>query len=301
MKLSGRSSASKKLIFIHIPKTAGATFRSILAKNYDQQSSFFIHDLYPEISLNYLQKISDQEFNRYGLIAGHGTQYVLTKARNFSSSVFLRDPVKQIISGYYHIKRSPHSPLYKDLKKIDTLSEYYHFLKDNNGFNQQTLFLSRNEEDFRLKNRFYKINQDSYNKAIQLLDNINYIFLTEYFNESLTILKKEVNLNFIYYSFHNRTKKRLSEENDPELLLKIRNEQSWDYKLYEYARLRYLDLRNQFSCDINEVVAQFTLKNRLYSSTIGRYNNIKYFISNSIRSSAKKEKNWEAKPVYDSE
>lgn len=300
MKLSEKSSINKKLIFIHIPKTAGATFRSILNKNFPQELSFFIHDLYPEISLDYLYKIPDAKFNRYRLIAGHGAQYVLTKAKDFRSILFLRDPVNQIISSYYHIKKSPHNSLYNDLKKIDSISEYFRYLEDNNGFNHQTIYLSRNEDDFRQKKRFIEINENSYQNAVRLLEKIDYVFLTEYFNESLLILKKEFSINSLHYLFHNRTKKRLSEESNPELIQKIKHAQIWDYKIYEYAKQRYLDLRNKFSGEIDQEVAQFTLKNKIYNKTIGKYINIKSYIFNSISSSAKKEKSWEIKPVYGS-
>jgi len=300
MRLFGKSSISKKLLFIHVPKTAGATFRSILDKNYPRHLSFFIHDLYPELSLDYLHRTSVTEFNRYRIIAGHGAQYVLTKAKDFHSIIFLRDPLNQIISGYYHIKRSPHSPLYNDLKKIGSLSEYYQYLKENNGFNHQTLYLSRNEEEFRQKKRFCEINEISYNKAVDLLNKIDYVFLTEHFDESLFILGKEFNLDSRYYLSRNRTKKRLPEERNPELLQKIKHAQIWDYKLYEIARQKYLDLKSKFSDDIDAEVKRFTFKNYIYNETVGRYEHFKWYIFNALKLSEKRKKDWEIKPEYDS-
>ena len=118
-----------KIIFIHIPKTAGATFREILRKNFKKSRTFMIHDMFPEESLKYLHTLSQSHFEKFDLIAGHGAHYLLNKANTFESIIFLRDPVKQILSTFYHIKRSKHSQLHNDLKKIVSLHGYYDYLK----------------------------------------------------------------------------------------------------------------------------------------------------------------------------
>jgi hypothetical protein len=301
MRLSGNTHKNKKLIFIHIPKTAGATFRSIMEKQYKRRLCFFLHDLYPEISLDYLQKISDTEFNKFEAIGGHGAQYVLDRAIDYRSIIFLRDPVNQILSSYYHIRRSPHNPLYKDVKKLKNISDYYLYLKDNDGFNYQTFYLSRSEKDFRQKKRFCQVNEKSFQKAIGLLEKIDYVFLTEHFDDALFILQKEFNFNSPYYLSRNLSKKRQPEERDPEFLQKIRHAQIWDYKLYKFAKKRYFDLRSKYPDEIETKVKKFAKRNKIYNKSIGRYMIIKNSLSRFMRSSAEKEKSWEVKPEYDSE
>ena len=299
MRQFRRYHASNKLIYIHIPKTAGATFRSILSKNYNNKNSFFIHDLYPETSLDYLKGISDIMFNNYSLIAGHGTQYLLAKASKFKSIVFLRNPIDQIISSFYHIKRSPYNYNHQNLKNVSNLEDYFYFLKGNNGFNYQTMFLSRNESDFKNRKSFYEISEQSFITALNLLKKIDYIFITENFNESLYILKQDFQFNHLYYIIRNNSKNRSVEEKNNDLLSKIKYEQKWDYKLYEYAQMRYLKLRSKYSPEIEEYVNKFQTNNNLYNKTIGNWINFEETISKSIKSTFRLKNSWETKPKYD--
>jgi hypothetical protein len=289
----------EKLIFIHIPKTAGATFRSILKKNYSSGNRFFIHDLYPEISLSYLKQLSDEKLNKLYLIAGHGSQYILSRTKQFKSVIFIRKPVNQIISTYYHIKRSPHNLLYDHLRNVHTLYDYFNYLKDNNGFNLQTFFLSRDEEDFYSRKRFRKINLHDYEQAIKLLENIDYVFPTELFDESLCILKKEFGWKNIYYTYKNLSKNRSFEEDDQDLIGKFRNEQKWDYQLYQYAWDRFHTTKNKFTVNIYDDVSKFEKKNRIYNSLMNPLSQIKYGISFILKSLGLKGKIWEKMPDYD--
>jgi hypothetical protein len=160
------------------------------------------------------------------------------------------------------------------------------------------MYLAREELEFREKKRFIKIDENRYNKAIQLLGKIDYVFLTELFNESLYILKKDLGLNFVYYTNRNRTRKRQADEYHQELLTKIKNEQFWDYKLYQYARNRYLDMKKKFENEIDKEVARFTFQNKIYSYTFGRYLDIKHRIKGLI-STQDHDSGWKNKPIYE--
>ena len=300
MRPSRGSCSNNRLLFIHIPKTAGATFRSLLARNYRRKDSFVIHDLYPEISLEYLHGLSSQELNNYGMIAGHGAHYLLPKVKDFRSIIFLRDPVAQIISSYYHVKRSPHSQLHQPLSHVKDLKGYYEFLTKNDGFNMQTMYLARDQQDFIHKKRFMKISRGNYDKALQILEKINYVFLTEYFDEALYIIQQEFDLKHLYYTYKNRSPQRQSANENAELLSKIKEEQYWDYKLYEYARYRYQDLRNRYSSTIEEEVMNFKIRNRLYNNTLGKIITLNDRIINMFYTSINVKRSWKIKPEYGS-
>lgn len=290
----------EKIFFIHIPKTAGATYRSILKKNYKKQNSFFVHDIYPEISLDYLRRLPDEKFNKFDLIAGHGTQYLLSRAKKFKSITFLRDPIKQIISSYYHIKRSPHNRLHEDLKNINSLKDYFYYLHDKKGFNLQTYYLSRNETDFRFSKRFDEINENNFASALTMLKNIDFVFLTEKFNESLLILKKELDVKKIFYTYQNLSKERLyDEEKNPELLQKLQEAQVWDYKLYNHAVERYMNLKKKFGQEFDLEVSKFNNQNKIYNNTIGMILHVNQKFKNLLDSYHPKEKSWLVKPEYD--
>ncbi len=289
----------KKVIFIHIPKTAGSTFRSILKKNYGKRKSFIIHDLNPEISLGYLNKLSESELNKFDLIAGHGAQYLLHRTNQYKSTLYLRDPVRQIISSFYHIKRSPHNVLHDDLKKIHSLHEYHDYLLENGGFNLQTYYLSRSEDDFKLKKRFKKIGEDDYSRALHLMEQVDYVLLTEDFDRSLILLKNETGLSKLNYLSRNISKERSGEENNPELIEKITKAQKWDYQLYEYAEKRYSSLLNKYSDGIDRDLKKFRFKNEIYNKSVGRLEILRQQMDNTLNRFIYKDKKWENKPEYD--
>jgi hypothetical protein len=289
----------EKIFFIHIPKTAGATFRSILKKNYSKKESFIIHDQYPEISLRYLKSLSETELNKFNLIAGHGAQYLHNRARQFKSIIYVRDPVKQIISGYYHIKRSPGNLLHKEIQSLNSLEEYVEYLTTRDGLNFQTYYLSRPEKNFFNKEKFREIEKYDYLLALEILKKTDYIFLTEYFDESLLILNKELNLKKINYISRNISTSRSKEENNNELINKIKKAQSWDYKLYNYAHTRFEASLSNYHGDMGKDLLNFRSGNKRFNDLFGSLYVLKEKTKNILNRIIFKEQKWQKKPVYD--
>lgn len=88
-----------KLIFVHVPKTAGMTFNNILQQLYkdkfirlEEDEYLCGRDIKPKIVY----------YNSYDLISGH---FNVDKYDHADRITFVRDPVERVISHYYYIKK----------------------------------------------------------------------------------------------------------------------------------------------------------------------------------------------------
>ncbi|QEP42042.1 hypothetical protein D5085_02130 [Ectothiorhodospiraceae bacterium BW-2] len=207
-------------LFVHIPKTAGTSlriaFEQALGKEsvyYDygktaSETSALVSDLlYGEIPdsyrlFEYLGKCSSRS-----LIAGHFgikrySHFILAK----NIATFVRDPVQQVISHYYHFKR-------------------------HGGYKQSLEVFCRQPQFRNLQNRSFN------NYPLNL---IGFIGLTEKFTISLQLLAKlwnisieELKLNFN----QQRTEELYQVEPATEQLIKQQNRQ--DMRLYAKALARF--------------------------------------------------------------
>src|SRR5512135_3015151 len=95
------------LIFLHIPKTAGTTFRSILPANYRAEELYNVPtNAEGQVDFSGLDRLSDVEKRKIRVLAGHfqyGAHEHLPQKSSYIT--ILRDPVKRIISRYYHAVR----------------------------------------------------------------------------------------------------------------------------------------------------------------------------------------------------
>lgn len=90
----------EQLCFIHIPKTAGTTFTSILDAKFNQA------DICPAAVWSELVQLSPAELATYKLLRGHFYYYVhkfLPQKPVYIT--MLRDPIERVISGYEFMRR----------------------------------------------------------------------------------------------------------------------------------------------------------------------------------------------------
>jgi hypothetical protein len=91
-----------QVYFLHIPKTAGTTFKTILEGNF-APDRFFPYHLIHE-----LLRFHPDELARFQLLAGHFFYSVhLLLPRKPIYLTVLRNPVERVISHYFYIRRSP--------------------------------------------------------------------------------------------------------------------------------------------------------------------------------------------------
>lgn len=94
-----------ELLSIHIPKTAGRTFREILKSQYGVDGVLSL-DHYYLTKQN--EQLADHPTDRYPVIHGHLPYRQISKVALPSSKyiTWLRHPVDRVISNYYHYRDS---------------------------------------------------------------------------------------------------------------------------------------------------------------------------------------------------
>lgn len=119
-RLNGRAQADESgvLISLHIPKTAGATFREVLLQVYGPQKIFFDYEEMPLDPLSDYHADNDAWMKRNGervvlneeiqVFHGHFPvmKYVGTVPRG-KIITWIRDPVARLLSHYDYWKRTP--------------------------------------------------------------------------------------------------------------------------------------------------------------------------------------------------
>jgi Sulfotransferase family len=204
---------------MHIPKTAGSTLNTLFQKQYKSEE-LLIH--LPEQKL--IEKLQTNHEGVKG-IGGHYNfglhEYIKTPAVYFS---MVRHPVDRIISLYHFLSTSPDYILYDQLKE----TSFEQFIDENQQVdNHQTYFFSggkKNDLDVAIKNieKYFPV-----------------VGVTNRFNESIYLMKKEFGWKDLSYYKVNVTKKRPALKEIPEeLIQKIKEKNEFDMKLYEYVNKR---------------------------------------------------------------
>jgi len=93
---------SHKLVFLHVPKTAGTAHRLLLFSNYGKSSVFWYM-----IDSN-ADKYIEAETNGYKIIGGHRPfQFYPSSAGPFLYTGVLREPIRRAVSHFYYIATGP--------------------------------------------------------------------------------------------------------------------------------------------------------------------------------------------------
>ena len=106
---------SGKLIYLHIPKTAGSSFREVIANNGFEYQSF------PGIRAAFLEKEKENS------VTGGHMPYGIHWLRNYTNCRYitiLRDPVERCISHYYFVKEWNKHPLFAKAQALDIVDFY---------------------------------------------------------------------------------------------------------------------------------------------------------------------------------
>ncbi|HGG60240.1 MAG TPA: hypothetical protein ENK26_10070 [Gammaproteobacteria bacterium] len=102
-----------RLIFIHLPKTAGTTVREILRSRYGSDAVCGIYDGDPGfISQEAFAALPPSERDQYQIYCGHfayGIHDKITPATQYYA--MFRDPVERVVSYYHHAMR--HAPVFQ--------------------------------------------------------------------------------------------------------------------------------------------------------------------------------------------
>ncbi len=117
---NGPAAPGRRLVFLHIPKTAGSTLRRIIERQYDPDLIFTLEGW--RVREKDFRDLPADDRARIQVLAGHqffGLHELLPEPSSYVT--MLRDPVERLISQYYHILRSPEHYLHRQVTE-DRLS-----------------------------------------------------------------------------------------------------------------------------------------------------------------------------------
>lgn len=227
------------LVFMHIPKTAGNTFLTVLKKQYQWGTE--LHSAYP-----YEPVDAQALYPGVKCVAGHhlfGLHRQLNKPYVYTT--FLREPIDRVISDYYFTLPT-HGMTLEQYLTVDP--------GDYSGY-------SPNERQTRWASG---INTPDLHLAIANLTScFPVIGITEYFDESLFLMKKQFNWGDIFYRNQNVTRNRPSTEQiSPSQIQSIAQSNQQDTALYYWAVQRLKSQIAALQPDEREELAAFKRKQK---------------------------------------
>lgn len=207
--------------FLHIPKTAGTTFRYTLYNYFDQA------EIYPNyFELMVCQRSEYFDWKEYRdrepqlfsqkkrLLIGHFGWAPLRfyKHNNPSTLTFLRDPVNRVKSAIlYHQQRDRK---YKDLAIDDILDQY-----------------AIVEGTLQARHLGYKAKKDNMQRALENLESIDFIGIAEQFDRSLVLCNHTLGWNLEAIPKRN-VGSNTDNSFSPEHIAKIESACELDYIIY---------------------------------------------------------------------
>jgi hypothetical protein len=231
---------ASKIIFIHIPKTAGSTFISILRKVYNGDKIFLISggsavpsNYQYEVALLNFTRLDKKILDKVELLAGHMPVVINDKTSEFKFITFLRNPIERVVSDYKYITTNFGNPLHLLVNDI-SISDYVSRNEDLQLDNLQTRLISGKLEgeitcsDVEIARRVIK-------------DHFAFVGFTEYFNISLIYFRDRLNWpkNLIFKK-ENITKKSNLIITDKDLTA-IEKYNKFDMQLYNECLGPFLD------------------------------------------------------------
>lgn len=237
---------ANSIYFMHIPKTAGTSFKHALIKNFDSNEIFpSKRDInknsgrYPNIERIEKKKLVPK-IQQAKLFYGHYPLHIYNRFEldKDLKITFLRDPIRRTISHLKHLKR--YNPLFKGL----SLEEIFEF-KDFRVWqfdNLQTRY-------FLMGTPNYNLNFSNLKTAKNNLLKFDFVGITENYRDSLKLFENRFDIS-IEYLEHNKlsTSKTSSSSINEEFFLKIYDSNRLDIELYNFAKQK-LEEESKFNAE----------------------------------------------------
>lgn len=210
-----------ELVSIHIPKTAGTSFRNFLKHVYGEDGAV-------RLDINITTRridIENQEFTgrkipaSIRVIHGHFYYKHLTEQIGLNEGThlitWLREPAERVISNYYYLSGRLREELNEEEKGLNILSK----------MQKSLIEYARNEIS---RNRIYKFLEGAN------LKDFCFVGLHEHYNEDMEALAKQMGVSDYQIFQHNKTSNK--ESVPSEVIEEIRKLNSLDYVYYEEAK-----------------------------------------------------------------
>lgn len=264
-----------KVIFLHIPKTAGTTFRQIIRRNYTREERFGLDGEEKYQTGQKLKNLSNAERNRIKLVGGHinfGLHTCFADKENVKYITFLRDPILREVSYYNYVLRIQQHVHHQEVvsKKMsleDYISSDLHVELANaqtkqiagvhTGLQSEPVYLESSIQSGILETAKNNIKE-------------HFVFsgITEQFDQGVILLYKTLKWKFpLYYKSTNiaPVNQKYSRLSDKTLQL-IADQNQADLLLYEYVKKSFTEQVEYYREYINRQIQLLKITNFLYSS-----------------------------------
>ena len=256
---------NRTVIFEHIPKTAGSTLNNILHKQYKEIHA--IDSLRTLDSIQDFNTLPPKKQQQIQLVRGHGASLTQPSVHDAFIFTMLRDPIKRMLSQYHYLRTRYDHPS-ADATRSLSFSDYLDYALEHGEDNLQTRFLSSLLTDS-LSFQTPSVNDQHLQEAKQTLESFDLVLFTEHFDASLLQLKTELEWNsWPFYTKQNESRKTPVELDD-QTLKKIKDYESFDIQLYNWAQSTFEHLAKE-----NEL-QKFKRLNALYSKLRAPYDFLK--------------------------
>lgn len=240
-----------QLVFIHIPKTGGITFRRMLKArvavwppnrlwNHERTLGFYKIGNFKD-RLQWITTLSEKEKQRIKYFEGHygfGIHEYLPGPVRYLT--ILQDPIERTISTYYHLNkpevRKRHGVPEVDFEQLLTMGRSWGGTHGHCFDNCQVRFLA-GERGIPIDVEFGQCDENMLALAKKRLAEDFFFFgLLENFDQSVVLCKRQLGWRFIAYITANVTKNRLSVESvDKRVLRLIELHNALDIELYNFG------------------------------------------------------------------
>lgn len=220
----------EKLLFVHIPKTAGLSLHYELKNVFDTDHSirFGNHD-----SVQDFRTLPKDEIKSYRYITGHiPLKEFRDKGIDYPVITIIRDPIDRLLSMYKYLLASDH-PDHKNLK-FTNIEDFIKHVKQIKESNIQCKFIGGDEACL---NTLKKIKTEK----IYIVPLIYFDDMIKSLSEILPQPIKNIKVN---QSSNNKLEKNIETKKLIQTQLKSYIEQ--DYELYEIVSREYTQIKNNF-------------------------------------------------------
>ncbi len=248
------------LIFLHIPKTAGTTLRTVIDRHYPRHATYCFYE-YPKDRHEFFA-LSEERRRELRVLQGHirfGFHRFLSIPVDYIT--LLRDPVDLVMSLYYWIPRTRDAWLYPWVEG-KSLSD---FAANGSTWinNIQTRLISG------------QINDPTDEDLKSAINNLNVHFtafgLHGRFDESLMLFKRRLGWKSTFYARQNVTKGRPSKHEAPfSTISLIEKNNALDMELYEFARNKFDEVVGKEDSTFWDDLRAFQGLNKVYEGLESR-------------------------------
>jgi hypothetical protein len=246
-------------LFLHVPKTAGSSIRTLLKQNYAPDTMIaFSGDLKP---LEWYRAAPPDFRAGHALVHGHFPYGLHEGVPEYTYFTFLRDPVDRHFSDYHFLKRYEPHPMHAAIASgeigLDDWADIFRRLPMY--ANMTAGYLSgegaeRHPDRASLERARFNVRRD-----------FTFCGLTERFDESVLILARRLGWRSIFYL----TKNVSADRTVPgDLRERTRAHLSLDYELYEFARRDFDDAPELRDPQFAEALAEYRAAQRWLESHV---------------------------------